>query len=85
MHNPESAQENNVRKILWDFEIQIDHLISARQPKLVIVNKRKRTCRIVDKTMKTWRVELTVGGRRLAEAKIKKVFSKEMLYHPYYS
>ena len=26
----------------------------------------------IDKTMKTWRVELTAGGRRLAEAKIQK-------------
>ena len=24
----------------------------------------------IDKTMKTWRVELTAGGRKLAEAKI---------------
>ena len=29
------------------FEMQTDHLISARRPDLVIVNK-KRTCRIVD-------------------------------------
>ena len=26
----------------------------------------------IDKTMKTWRVELTTGGRRLAEAKIQR-------------
>ena len=45
MHNPESVLENETHKILWDIEIQIDHLISARWP--VIVNK-KRTCRIVD-------------------------------------
>ena len=29
-------------------EIQISHLISARQPDLVIVNKKKTTYRIVD-------------------------------------
>ena len=27
----------------------------------------------IDKTIKTWRVELTAGGRRLAEAKIQRV------------
>ena len=27
---------------------------------------------VIDKTMKTWRVELTAGGRRLAEAKIQR-------------
>ena len=31
-HNPESVLENEIHKLLWDFEIQTDHLISARQP-----------------------------------------------------
>ena len=47
MHNPESDLENEAHKILWDFEIQTDPLISARRPDLVIVNKKekkKRTC-----------------------------------------
>ena len=34
-------------KLLWDFEIQTDHLIPARQPDLIIINKKERTCRIV--------------------------------------
>ena len=38
MYNPESALKNEIHKILWDFEIQTDHLISARQTNLVIVN-----------------------------------------------
>ena len=37
MHNPESVQENETNK-LRDFEIQTDHLISARRPDEVIVN-----------------------------------------------
>ena len=41
MHNPESVLENETHKLLWDFEIQTDHLILARQPDLVIVNKKK--------------------------------------------
>ena len=41
------AQENEIGKILWDFEIQMDNLISARQPDLVIVKKIKRTCWIM--------------------------------------
>ena len=44
MHNPESVLENKTRKILWDFEIQTDHLISARWPDQVIVNKKKCVC-----------------------------------------
>ena len=35
-------------KLLWDFEIQTDHLISARRPDLIIINKNKRICKIFD-------------------------------------
>ena len=48
MHNPESVLANETYKLLLDFEIQMDHLISARRPDLVIAynnnNKKKRTC-----------------------------------------
>ena len=40
--------ENEMYKTLLDFEKQTGHLISARQPDLVIVNKEKRICRIMD-------------------------------------
>ena len=32
--------ENKTQKILWDFDIKTYHLISARGPDLVIVNKK---------------------------------------------
>ena len=50
MHNPESVLMNETHKLFWDFEIQTDHLIFARQLDLEIINtpKYKRTCRIVD-------------------------------------
>ena len=35
MHNPESVLENETHKVLWDFEVQMDHLISARRPDLL--------------------------------------------------
>ena len=39
------------RIILWDFEIQTDHLISAiRQDNEEIIYKKKRTSRVVDFT-----------------------------------
>ena len=31
-----------------DFEIQTDHLISARRPDLIIIKKKNKTCRILD-------------------------------------
>ena len=41
MHNPESILENDKHKLLSDFDIQTDHLISARKPDLIIINKKK--------------------------------------------
>ena len=41
MHNPESFQENETYKLPWDFKLQTYHLISARGPDLVIVNKKR--------------------------------------------
>ena len=50
MHNLESVLKNETHKLLWDFEIQTDHLISARRPDLIIINnnKKKRTCKTVN-------------------------------------
>ena len=48
MYNPTSVLENDTHKLLWDFDIQMNYLISARQPDLIIINKKKRTCKIVD-------------------------------------
>ena len=48
MHEPESVLENETHNILWDFEIKTDHLIPARRPYLVLINKKKRICQLVD-------------------------------------
>ena len=53
MHSPASVLENDTHKLLWDFDIQTDHLISARRPDLIIINNnnnnnKKRICKIVD-------------------------------------
>ena len=40
MHNPEPVLENETHKILWDFKVQTNQLISVRRPDLVIVNKK---------------------------------------------
>ena len=65
MHNPESVLENGRHKILWDFDILTDHLISARRPDLVIANKKLRTCRIVDfAVLAEQRIELKEGEKK---------------------
>ena len=45
-HEPESVFENEDYKILWDFSIQTDHVIEARRPDLVLVDKKERICKI---------------------------------------
>ena len=42
MHNPAPVVENDTHKLLWDFDIQTDHLISARRPDLIIINNKKK-------------------------------------------
>ena len=46
MYNPAPVLENDSHKLLWDFNIQTDHLIPARRPDLLIINKNKRICKI---------------------------------------
>ena len=49
MHNPAAVLENYTHKLLWDVDIQTDHLILARRPDLIIIKKEKeRICKIVD-------------------------------------
>ena len=56
MHSPAPVLENDTHKLLWDFDIHTDHVISARRSDLMIINKKKkkkrkkekRTCKIVD-------------------------------------
>ena len=48
MHNPAPILENAAHKLLWDFNIQTDHLIPARRTDLVIIIKKKKICKIVD-------------------------------------
>ena len=47
MHNPAPVLENDMHKLLWDFDRHTDHLISDGRPDLIIINK-KRICKIVD-------------------------------------
>ena len=48
MHNPASVLDNDTHKLQWDFNIQTDQLILARRPDLIVIKKKKGTCKIVD-------------------------------------
>ena len=63
MHNLAPILENDTHKLLWDFGIHTDHLISARRPDLIIINKKENSqnCRLScpgwpqNKIARTWK------------------------------
>ena len=71
MHNPAPVLENDTHKLLWDFDIETDHLISARRPDLIIIDKKKKKerkkkiCKIVDFAVPAdHRIKLKEGEKR---------------------
>ena len=42
---------------MWDFSIQTDHVIEARRPDLVVVDKKERSCKIIDFAVPGDRIE----------------------------
>ena len=46
-HVPETVLENHDYKLLWDYNIQTDHKISARRPDLVVI-MQEQTCQVID-------------------------------------
>ena len=41
MYKPKPVQENDTHKILWDFEIQTNHLTLTRKLDLVLISEKK--------------------------------------------
>ena len=64
MHKLQSVQENEIHKILRDFEIQIDHPTPVRRPDLVLTKKKwKKIDKYMDlarKFKKLWKVKVMV-------------------------
>ena len=42
MKNPAPVLEYDTHELLWDFNIQTNHLIPARRPDVIIINKKKK-------------------------------------------
>ena len=47
-HEPKAVIESDEIKILWDFNIQCDHIIEHRRPDILVVNKKEKSCQIID-------------------------------------
>ena len=78
MHNPAPALENTTHKLLWDFNIQTDHLIPARRPDFIIINK-KRTYKIVDFTVPA---DHRITLKECEKKELKKLWNMQMTIIP---
>ena len=47
-HQPQPSSENSGAKILWDFNIYTDNIISARRPDIVLIDKQTKKTIIID-------------------------------------
>ena len=47
-HVPEKVEETDHVKILWDFNIQKDHVIEQRRPNVVVLDKHEKMCHLID-------------------------------------
>jgi len=47
-HCPNGVVENDDIKLIWDINIQCDNIIEARRPDLILVDKKGKSCVIVD-------------------------------------
>ena len=47
-HSRESVLENDQVKVLWDFKIQTDLHLDHDRPDIVVLEKKKRVCYIID-------------------------------------
>ena len=54
MHNPAAVLENDTHKLLWDFDIQTDHLITTRRPDLIIINKKRENFQNCELSCPDW-------------------------------
>ena len=46
IHNQAPVLENDTHKLLWEFDIQTDHLIPVRWPDLIIINKKRELAKM---------------------------------------
>ena len=47
-HQLHPVMENKSSKILWDFSVKTDNVIGTRRPDLIVIDKAKKLCQIID-------------------------------------
>ena len=62
---PEGVVEDNDVKLIWDINIQYDNVVEARRPDLILVDKKAKSCVIIDVAVP--------GDSRIREKEIEKI------------
>ena len=47
-HTPHSVIENDEVKIIWDFTVQCDRYVQNQRPDIVVIEKSKQECMIIE-------------------------------------
>ena len=53
IHKPAVVLENDTHKLLWNFNTQMDHQISAERPDFIIINKKRENFKKL-RTLLSW-------------------------------
>ena len=70
-HCPEWIRGEDDVKLIWDMNIHCDNVIEGRRPHLVLVDKKKKSCVIIDIAVP--------GDRRIYEKEMEKIEKYENL------
>ena len=47
-HEPLPVVENDVIKVLWEFDIQTDKNVTSNRPDIIIVDKKEKSLKLID-------------------------------------
>ena len=64
-HCPEGTVEDDDVKLIWDINMECDNVIEARRPDLILVDKKAKSCVIIDVAIP--------GDCRIREKEIEKI------------
>ena len=62
---PDCVSEDDEVKLLWDMNIQCDHVIEARRLDIVVVPKQEKKCAIIDIAVS--------GDKRMGQRRIRRL------------
>ena len=86
MHSPECVLENEMQKLSWGFDVQMDHLFSAGRPDFKIFNKKEKWQNCVLAIIADHRVKLKESEKKAKyldlAREVKKLWNMKVMVIP---